>query len=1181
MTEPVLLLTPLRQSGHNFKDATTPGSWQPISGTLGELGSALDVAADAVVDVVRSTPDPWSQARSFADGVLNAATASGVIVDQWRGLLALFALSAFYEDRYRLTLEPVPLGERTSRFAQVMRSLLPQASLPAPVEEVSHGWDRPILVRVWELDRERQPTGAGHYVGMLNPACLVAGARDVERIRIAAIPWMRNGLTDPTKLSGANSLPPVALQMLARFTRDLDSSLGNLCGGQGSEGEQKLLKNLRDKLQAYQRSCEPQNPAAPRFELDRGDTVAEGLPRLYRTLAAGIKVKPAQPGTSDCIIRLRDDLGGRAPFAGFVLLDPALATTDWPATHITFWGHRTLQQAIEAPASELQRLREDIAKAGYLMVTPDDLFTRVLVRLDDPERKGRMSAHPDGLQDCLLPLSPLALLIRKPEELPAAIAISRDGKVSFSVAVGGTAHPLSRRYAEKPQGGEHPLLKEVDWGLGDFAVWPDFRSDLWKHYCARIDYATASLNRLRGRFALSGRLIADLLRDGQSNETLRAEVASSWADGAALDNRGDAGVLDRVHEYSARKHSAAAVTRLRSSNSGGRASEVQIATSPFEAAFFTITANPNQPPLPAGLSLIVTREVINPSDSTGDVAIDFGTTNTVACLNDTVPIRLSARIVHPIELAPGSGETASAVELTQKFRDFLPPDLRELPTPTVIIGRPMDAAARDLLDGDAQLNDVLLMRHLMYFQPDFAEDGTISAVPIAEWSALLRNIRYNLKWSRSPEMRDAARRYLRQLMLMIAAEWAATGGDPARLNWHFSRPRDMGDDSAFAGQLQIALSGIVENARSDSIKPVQYEGDAAAAYILDEKTKGSSGTKGAVNIILDIGGGTTDLAIWNNDAEPKQLLSKSIRLAGGDFFTGHIMANPEILEDFGLKTWSTVIKQLNRESDADLKSNLHYIGELLFSGKALDNAIGRQWSRNSDTDNVRVLKETAYIFLGGVAWFVGRHLRNLIRDGALPTSALNDMAVAWCGRGSGLFARLHGTDPFAQTDISKLLLLIPAAAGEGRPKFPQVQVSPVPKIEVAAGLIIKARTGVEAGKRQAGGASAGISFLDEEPAIGPSPGGDGAEPVYTAMPLEIGMEDLDEFLRAFAKVSGFKLTIDDNQRAKLINAIADIDREDMRDGRTRQSEFAAMLKALVALVRLRPGDRMRPKTVWN
>jgi len=86
---------------------------------------------------------------------------------------------------------------------------------------------------------------------------------------------------------------------------------------------------------------------------------------------------------------------------------------------------------------------------------------------------------------------------------------------------------------------------------------------------------------------------------------------------------------------------------------------------------------------------------------------------------------------------------------------------------------------------------------------------------------------------------------------------------------------------------------------------------------------------------------------------------------------------------------------------------------------------------------------------------------------------------------------------------------------------------------------------------------------------------------FTAAPLDVGIEDLDNFLAAFAKVSGFSLTLTDSQKAKLVNGIADVDREDSRDGRPPQSEFAAMLKVLVGLVRLRPGDPGRPQTVWN
>lgn len=1174
--EPVLLLTPLRKEGHNFKGATSAGSWQPLSGTLGELGKALDVDDEAAVDVVRSTPDPWSQARSFADAVLNPATQRNDIVGQWRGLLALFALAAYYEDSYKLELTPLPLADSKTRFAEVMLHLLPQTSLPPTDAKASPGWDNPYLVKLTTDGQER-------YIGLLNPACLVAGGRDIAQWRTRSVPWLRHGLSDPTALTGTDTLPHAALHILAEYLKRLDETLKAQCGKKGGPEKQEVLKTLSGRLQDFRKDCldTEKFPGIENYRLDMkpGEFPISGLPSLYQLFVVPIAGEPQEE--SDCIVRLRSDLGGTAPFNGLVLLDPALESSGRPATAITFWKFKTLQQAIDANAVERDALRKDIAKDGYLMVTADDLFTSVMVRMDDDDQPAQILAHPEGLQDCLLPLSALALLIRTPEDMRSRVSINRDGWVSMQLTVGGQPHKMSRRYVQgKPQPGEGQLIDEVDWGLGDFAIWPDFRSDAWHHYCARIDYASTVSNRLRGRFAMSGSLMAALLREVPERQ--RADRIVGWVGSRALDNGGDAAVLDPVPEYRDRKYMGNGLTRLRASNSGGKASEIQVATTPFEAACFSIIVNPDEPPTPVGLCLLQVKAIDDVHDNEGHAAVDFGTTNTVACLNDTNPVQFAARVVHPIYPAIEGGLAGRASELAQKFKDFLPPDERVLPTPTVVIGRGLDQSGRDTLAADQDLSDYVFIRQLMYFQPDFAENGTISAVPIAEWSSLLRSISYNLKWSKSAAMNLAAKRYLQQLMLMVACEWASKGGQPAKLAWHFSRPRDMGDNANFISVLKTALTNIVPNADKGAIRDIRYEGDAAAAYILDEKSK-PIGTKGAINVILDIGGGTTDISIWDNGREPRKLLSASLRLAGGDFFTDHIMQNPEILNDFGLSAWTDIIKSMHSDADGTLKENIHYIGELLFSGKALDRAIARHWPVVADMDNVRYLKETSYLFLGGVAWLVGRHLRTLIREEQISIDALDDIAVALCGRGSGLFARLHGDDPRAVTVISNIFRLMAAAAGKPQAKRPQVQVSPTPKIEVAAGMIIAARSESAFGTSGGPGAASDDDLeeldmsMDGDSAQSASKSGD--DP-YTTMALDVGIEDLDLFLKVFAQLSKFSVGVSDNQRAKLVNGVKDIDREDELNGRPRQSEFAALLKGLVGLLRKRPDDSMRPATSW-
>lgn len=168
------------------------------------------------------------------------------------------------------------------------------------------------------------------------------------------------------------------------------------------------------------------------------------------------------------------------------------------------------------------------------------------------------------------------------------------------------------------------------------------------------------------------------------------------------------------------------------------------------------------------------------------------------------------------------------------------------------------------------------------------------------------------------------------------------------------------------------------------------------------------------------------------------------------------------------------------------------------------------------------------------------------------------------------------------------MLLIAAAAGEKQPGMPQFQVSPFPKIEVAAGMIIKAKDDQFLSRKSEDTTHAAVDFGDD---IGDGRSNDPPSPdgqVYSAVPLDIGIgigiaiEDLDAFLKAFVRVSGFSVAIGDNQRAnKLINGVADIDRDDERDGRPMQSEFAAVLQALVGLISLRPQDSMRLGPMWK
>jgi hypothetical protein len=1174
----VLMLTPLKEKGHNFKVATQPGSWVLSGSSLSELGKALDVDKDAKVDLVRSTPDPWAQVRSFADVLLDPTTDDPRVIGQWRALLTILALSAQRESAYRVTFEAVPLFEQNSRFAQVMMHLLPQVSLPFPQmpDGTSCGWDRPVVMRVAMLDRDGRELPGARPLALFNPACLIAPGRDSDSWT-CPVGWMKEGLIDPLTCQPNNLLPHADLNLLRQYLLRLTEELTTLCQGRGDAMAQTTLTNLLNRVRAFAADVARQpgmaGEGAEAFEFVVGEPLNRDLPAPYRLLATPIKAAPPKPGTSHCIIPLRADIEEQ-PFNGMVLLDRDLASDGRPATAITFWGHVTLQQALDMRASERKALADEITKAGFLLVTPDDFFTTVLLRVNEEDRPGQILTHPDRFKDHLLPLSPLILLVLSPPELAKRLDMARDGRVSLTIPLGAKGHSLSRTFA----GGA--LASGIDWGLGDFAVWPDFKSARWQHYVARIEYGRGVVRRLRGRLAASGTLMARMLMSRQQPEN-RAEAASLWASSAPLDPPSLGTLLDRIPDYDGRALTSPDLTRLRARDTTSNVSEVQISRVPYEAAFFTVCLGVDQPPVPAGMALLAIRDVGSVSQADGEVSIDFGTTNTVACLNnENSPASLQARLVHPVQ---DSRETALPVgALGQALREFLPPDDRPLPTPTVIINRDLDNNAMTALKGNQVLNDALLLSQLIYFQPDFTADGTIASVGLGDWTMLLRRLRFNLKWALEKDMRDAARRYIRQLVLMLSAEWAADGNNPAQLRWHFSRPRNMGDDQEFVDLMSKAISEVIPDHRPDAVCKLVYEGDAAAAYILKDDTSRQS-TKGRINVILDIGGGTTDFAIWSGGSEPRELASESIRLAGGDFFTGHITQNPALLEEFGLKPWAEIVEKLNRESDADIRENVRYVGELLFSGKTLEQAIDRNWSRVSGTERIRHLKETAFLFLGGVAWNVGWHLRQLINAGDLAEDDLKDIAVALCGRGSGLFARLHGNNPQAQTEISSILRLIAVGAGDAKPAHPQVQVSPHPKIEVAAGMIIM-------GRKSRGRAADTTKQTDSEgddfsEATGSDSSSASAAPsqdpgIYTVGAPDIGEPDFERFLKGLGIASRFSITLTDFQRKKLKNRAAELYAADEATKRLPQ-EFADMLKAMVEMMRTAPDSNVKPATTWK
>ena len=436
------------------------------------------------------------------------------------------------------------------------------------------------------------------------------------------------------------------------------------------------------------------------------------------------------------------------------------------------------------------------------------------------------------------------------------------------------------------------------------------------------------------------------------------------------------------------------------------------------------------------------------------MAVDFGTTNTVACFGDELPVKFQNRLVYPLTSANPQTVDQELFAARWLMRTFFPAELRRTPTPTVCLNR---------IPFPSQPGHHLF-RNAIYFQ-SHEQDSDNEDRKKKELNSFKRaasDAKFNLKWTNDAEYTEASSDFLKQFVMMVAAEALANGRDPRRIRWRFSVPDSLNGEmrAKFEDSLREttqSISTLIER-QEEILGELYSEGLCAAEFILDG---GAGFTRGSLNIVLDIGGGTTDVTVW--DYGPIHWVG-SFRLAGQNFFTRAISHNPEILGQIGLGHWQELFKSLEGSEGGFDKTNFVHLAEMLFSGPALQEAIDDNWSSRLRLDPGKTLRLTAQTFIAGIAWYLGRIVRQLVEDGRLRPDLLANTAFALCGRGAGLFKKMHaGRAAEAESETTRALKVFNLAAGlaEGA-RQPQLFTTADPKLEVVRGMITS-----NGGKREA------------------------------------------------------------------------------------------------------------------
>lgn len=278
---------------------------------------------------------------------------------------------------------------------------------------------------------------------------------------------------------------------------------------------------------------------------------------------------------------------------------------------------------------------------------------------------------------------------------------------------------------------------------------------------------------------------------------------------------------------------------------------------------------------PRGLILTPPPEWIQVRAGRVRIGVDFGTSNTNAFRiwpkSDTaerLSFNLRKRLVRVTQ-----GDNARREVL---LRDYLLPDVNiELPIPTALRVHP--PVNRPRFHGTT---------------PEPLLDSFIH-FPGGNDFVLPPNVYTNLKWDRDESQHVQS--FLESLLFLLLIDIADS--DVASVEWAFSYPKafTIQDRKLFKANWEEVLDRLLNDEHrvmtvyrsiADAGRKIQFErplygkeGIAAGYYFADKRTmtEGDRADIGNGALCLDVGGGTTDISLWQNDVI---VLDASILLAG-------------------------------------------------------------------------------------------------------------------------------------------------------------------------------------------------------------------------------------------------------------------------------------------------------------
>lgn len=992
------LLPPLDNT--NWQAPSQPGRWQSESAKnfIDKLANCLMIAGvpEAELDQI-SIPDIWAPIKLFEIALLDAPQSPlhRRALGEWRGLIALVALYKFRNLPLRmttLTLPDQPLSGESDRktFTQVAVDLLPKSTLFQ-----TQRWNE--ISQLWYRD---QP------VAFVVPSVLFCPIRGYEAHLDTNVAWRsRNDhrLDDPTAF-------PLRAEDFAIIEKHCVHLLNEMLILKEQTNDPDRLEKLISLLKDYQTALRSRTPREPLpfkqepngFQLPQQPFYGSAFKQTF-TLEARVRYGGGLP--------VRDPL--RDLLKGGILIDLQLG--QWlscPESEVVLWDHITLDHLQQQPMLA-DGITQSAADKGYLTLTANDLFTNDLCRVPDREIPGHQKGI--GIGRFVLPLRATVLLFLSPEEIRAQFSLRTEGaKVTAELQLTvqderGQSKPIviSKVYDTIHDTIEPPTA---------LSIWPNFKSETWRYYYLFTASNPESDLIPKNIFSIAS------IRNALEGTTAREHVqqARNLTAGVA-DVTAKRTLLDLPQAYTALFH-------LR---------DIPEAILCQASLPDSVSKTNRKIPHELGLILMPAWGDIPPTQDRWEVGVDFGSTNTAvyyrsASQNTIRPITFENRIV---SLFTGLEQTEAAK--IEHGNNFLPLDAIPIPFLTMLQEQDPNRVTAQPLWTD-------LIPYALNVK------NAITRMKSESWS-------FDLKWDEKAEGRKRIHAFLSQVLLQTFAEAQAGGVKSEDIHWFFSYPEEAFSSeqaSSFKSICRDALQTALDPKETikladDAIKQFLPESVCTALYFYDKQSVFFTESF----LTIDIGGGTTDISLWQNH---KLIWRTSIRLAGQNIFTNYLSRNTTLLQELQKNAPDQIPEDAIQEiikCDSLSKSRRQAI-EILVNSLGYQRATQKlhYLSDDSATRVPGLLRITEFA-LAGILYYVGRVINALgnpkeVAEGK-PYFDLDRDSLQICfgGRGSLLVETIH------PERRDKLVSMFQKVAGLNRPPHP-LYLSEEPKCEVAHGLLV-------------------------------------------------------------------------------------------------------------------------------